>query len=424
MFVDIVKIYVKAGKGGDGAVSFHREKYVANGGPDGGDGGKGGNIVFKVDRHMSSLMDFRYAKKFVAPNGENGSSRRCFGKDGKDVVIRVPRGTLIRDAATGALMKDLSDDEPFIVAKGGNGGWGNTHFSTPTRQVPRFAKPGLPGEEFELTLELKLLADVGIIGFPNVGKSTLLSVISAAKPKIANYHFTTITPNLGVVRVDDTTSFVAADIPGLIEGAMDGAGLGHYFLRHVERCRLLVHVVDVSGIEGRDPIEDFETINRELAGYSEILSRRPQIVVANKLDILQDVEVFERFKAYILEKGYKFFEMSAATNQGTKPLVSAVAEKLSELPPITIFEADYVPASVEGAHLSKEIGITVEDGVYYVEGPWLEHVMAGINFGDYGSRMYFEKVLQNAGVFTRLEEMGINEGDTVNIYGCEFDYIK
>jgi len=424
MFVDIVKIFVKAGKGGDGAVSFHREKYIASGGPDGGDGGRGGDVVFQVDRHMSSLMDFRYAKKFVAGNGENGGGKKCFGKDGKDVIIRVPRGTLIKDASTGALMKDLSDDEPFVVAKGGNGGWGNTHFSTPTRQAPRFAKPGLPGEEFELTLELKLLADVGIIGFPNVGKSTLLSVISAAKPKIANYHFTTITPNLGVVRVDETTSFVAADIPGLIEGAMDGAGLGHYFLRHVERCRLLVHVVDVSGIEGRDPIEDFETINRELAGYSEALSHRPQIVVANKVDIMQDPEPYERFKEYIMDRNYLFFEISAATNQGTRPLVNAVAQELQELPPITIFEADYVPENVEETKMSKEISITNQDGIYVVESPWLAYVMNGINFDDYESRMYFEKVLQNAGVFERLEAMGIQEGDTVSIYECEFDYIK
>ena len=423
MFVDLVKISVKAGKGGDGAVAFHREKYVASGGPDGGDGGRGGNIVFQVDRHMSSLMDFRYAKKFVAPNGENGSGKKCYGKDGKDLVIRVPLGTLIKDAETGALMKDLSDDEPFIVAKGGNGGWGNTHFATPTRQCPRFAKPGLPGEEFDLILELKLLADVGIIGFPNVGKSTLLSVISAAKPKIANYHFTTLTPNLGVVQVDETTSFIAADIPGLIEGAMDGAGLGHYFLRHVERCRLLVHVVDVSGIEGRDPIEDFETINQELAGYSQLLSERPQIVVANKLDILQDKTLYYKFKEYILQKGYAYFELSAATGQGTKPLVYEIAKQLASLPPIAIFEADYVPPTIEHLNLSHEFAITKVDDVYLVEGPWIERVLNSINFEDYESRMYFEKVLKNAGVFDRLVEMGIHEGDTVSIYNIVFDYI-
>jgi len=423
MFVDIVKIFIKAGRGGDGAVSFHREKYVAAGGPDGGDGGKGGNVVFVVDNHMSSLMDFRLKRKYIAENGENGSSKKCFGKDGKDIVIKVPKGTLIRESESGALIKDMSDNEPFIAARGGNGGFGNTHFATPTRQVPRFAKPGLPGEELNITLELKLLADVGLVGFPNVGKSTLLSVVSSAKPKIANYHFTTLQPNLGVVYVDEGASFVMADIPGLIEGAKDGAGLGHHFLRHVERCRLLVHVVDVSGIEGRDPIEDFETINNELVGYSEMLSKRKQIVVANKIDIIQDPTLLERFEEYVKSKGYDFFKISAATSGNVKELINTVAAELEKLPPVIIFEPEYVPeAVVEGG--SKEISITKEDGVFIVEGEWLYKAMRSVNFDDYESRMYFEKVLRKAGVFDRLREMDVQEGDTISIYDLEFDYIE
>lgn len=422
MFVDLVKIRVQAGRGGDGAVSFHREKYVAAGGPDGGDGGRGGNVVFLADNHMSSLMDFRYTRKYVAGNGENGRGARCYGKSGKDVVVKVPRGTLIREAKSGALIKDLSDNEPFIVAHGGRGGWGNSHFANAQRQVPRFAHPGQEGEAFELILELKLLADVGLIGFPNVGKSTLLSVISAARPKIANYHFTTLVPNLGVVSVDETTSFVAADIPGLIEGAGEGAGLGHYFLRHVERCRLLLHLVDVSCVEGRDPIEDFETINRELAVYSEALSKRPQIVVANKTDMIQDEEAFRRFRAYIQELNLPYFEISAATTAGVREVVRAAAQKLSELPPVIVFEPEYVPPIVED-DTSREVEITVEDGVYYVEGAWLERLIQSTNFTDYESRMFFDKTLREAGVYDKLEEMGISEGDTVDVEGYQFDYV-
>ena len=422
MFVDLVKIRVQAGRGGDGAVSFHREKYVAAGGPDGGDGGRGGNVVFLADNHMSSLMDFRYTRKYVAGNGENGRGARCYGKSGKDVVVKVPRGTLIREAKSGALIKDLSDNEPFIVAHGGRGGWGNSHFANAQRQVPRFAHPGQEGEAFELILELKLLADVGLIGFPNVGKSTLLSVISAARPKIANYHFTTLVPNLGVVSVDETTSFVAADIPGLIEGAGEGAGLGHYFLRHVERCRLLLHLVDVSCVEGRDPIEDFETINRELAVYSEALSKRPQIVVANKTDMIQDEEAIRRFRAYIQELNLPYFEISAATTAGVREVVRAAAQKLSELPPVIVFEPEYVPPIVED-DTSREVEITVEDGVYYVEGSWLERLIQSTNFTDYESRMFFDKTLREAGVYDKLEEMGISEGDTVDVEGYQFDYV-
>ena len=322
MFIDIAKIKIVSGKGGDGKVGFHREKYVAAGGPDGGDGGRGGSVIFKVDDNLSTLLDFRYKKKYVAAPGEPGGGKRCKGKDGADLIIRVPRGTIIRDQKTGQVMKDMSDSEPFVAAKGGNGGWGNTHFATPTRQAPRFAKPGLPGVERDIILELKLLADVGLVGFPNVGKSTLLSMASAARPKIANYHFTTLVPNLGVVSVGEEQNFVMADIPGIIEGASEGAGLGHDFLRHIDRCRLLLHLVDAAGSEGRDPLDDIEKINAELAGYSEFLAARPQIIVANKTDLLgEDREPVEKLRKYAEEHGFLFAELSAATNQGVRELM-------------------------------------------------------------------------------------------------------
>ena len=342
-FVDKARISIHAGKGGDGAVAFHREKYIAAGGPDGGDGGRGGDVVFSVDDNMSTLMDFRYKRKYTAGNGANGMGKRCYGKDGENLVIKVPRGTIVRDTATGAIMHDMSDGEDWVAAKGGRGGWGNLHFATPTRQVPRFAKPGLPGESHDVTLELKLLADVGLVGFPNVGKSTLLSVVSKAHPKIANYHFTTLFPNLGVVYVDEGASFVLADIPGIIEGASDGAGLGHDFLRHIERCRLLIHLVDVSGSEGRDPVEDFNAINAELREYNAELASRPQIVAANKCDLLADRENIERLREAAEKEGYRFFELSAITHQGTRELMGECARRLAELPPVQRFEADYVP---------------------------------------------------------------------------------
>ena len=299
MFIDIAKIYIKSGDGGNGAVAFHREKYVAAGGPDGGDGGKGGSIIFEADSNMNTLMDFRYKRKYVARSGENGGKNKCSGANADDLIIKVPRGTLIKDAATGLIIKDMSDCERFVAAKGGNGGWGNQHFATPTRQIPRFAKPGEPGEEREIQLELKLIADVGLIGFPNVGKSTFLSVVSAAKPKIANYHFTTLVPNLGVVNAYEDKSFVLADIPGLIEGAAEGVGLGTSFLRHVDRCRLLIHVVDISQSEGRNPIEDFDAINKELKNHSQRLASLPQIVVGNKADITSDRGIVEQFEKYV-----------------------------------------------------------------------------------------------------------------------------
>lgn len=422
MFIDVAKIKIASGKGGDGKVSFHREKYVASGGPDGGDGGRGGSVVFQVDDNLSTLLDFRYKKKYVAPNGENGMGKRMKGKDGADLVIRVPRGTIIRDRATGRIMKDLSDDEPFVAAKGGNGGWGNTHFATPTRQAPRFAKPGLPGVEMEITLELKLLADVGLVGFPNVGKSTLLSMASAARPKIANYHFTTLIPNLGVVRVAEEQSFVMADIPGIIEGASEGAGLGHDFLRHIDRCRLLLHLVDASGSEGRDPLEDVQTINAELAGYSEFLASRPQIIVANKTDLLgDDREILDKLKAYADEHDFGFLELSAATNQGVRELIHKTWEMLQDLPPVFTYEPEFVP--VEEVVTERDITIEKVEDYYVVGGAWIDKIMGSVNTDDYESRLYMDRMLKNAGVYDRLEQMGVEEGSIVVIGEMEFEYI-
>ncbi len=425
MFVDKAKIKIKAGDGGDGAVSFHREKYVAAGGPDGGDGGKGGDVVFQVDDNFSTLIDFRYKRKYIAERGQNGAARNCTGKSAPPLIIKVPRGTIVRDAVSGRIMADMSTDEPKILAKGGNGGKGNVHFATSTRQIPKFAKPGYPGEEFEVTLELKLLADVGLVGFPNVGKSTLISVVSAAKPKIANYHFTTLSPVLGVVKVEEEKSFVMADIPGLIEGAGDGVGLGHEFLRHVERCRLIVHVVDISGIEGRNPQEDFKIINAELAKFNEELSQRPQIVAANKTDMATDEQI-EAFRSFIEEQGIPFFCISAATTQGTSELIQKVTEILDTLPPIKEYEPDPIPQAEldEKAGMGQRFEITVEDGVYYVDAPWIQPIMRTINIDDYSSLQYFQRVLINSGIISKLEEMGASEGDTVSLEGFEFDYVS
>ena len=425
MFVDQARIKIKAGDGGDGAVSFHREKYVAAGGPDGGDGGRGGDVVFQVDDNFSTLIDFRYKRKYVAERGQNGGARNCTGKSAPPLIVKVPRGTVIRDANTGRIMADMSTDEPKVLARGGMGGKGNVHFATSTRQIPRFAKPGYPGEAFEVTLELKLLADVGLVGYPNVGKSTLISVVSAAKPKIANYHFTTLTPVLGVVKVDEEKSFVMADIPGLIEGAGDGVGLGHEFLRHVERCRLIVHVVDVSGVEGRDPKEDFEVINQELAKFNAELAERPQIVAANKSDMATDEQI-EDLRRFIEDKGIPFFCISAATTKGTAELIGKVSEVLDTLPPIKEYKAEPIPQEEldEMLGVDKKFEITFEDDVYYVDAPWIQPIMRTVDPDDYSSLQYFQRVLINSGIIAKLEEMGAKEGDTVNLEGFEFDFVE
>lgn len=425
MFVDQAKIFIKAGDGGDGCVSFHREKYVAAGGPDGGDGGKGGDIIFKVDDNISNLIDFRYKRKYIAEKGQNGSSKNCTGRNAPDLIITVPRGTIVREMQSNRILADLSSDEPVIIAKGGKGGRGNARFATPTRQIPRFAKPGFRGDEYEIVLELKLIADVGLVGFPNVGKSTLISVVSAAKPKIANYHFTTLTPVLGVVKIEEGKSFVMADIPGLIEGASEGIGLGHEFLRHVERCRLIVHVVDVSGIEGRDPIEDFETINRELANFSEELAQAPQIVAANKCDMATPEQINE-FKDYVENCGYVFYEISAVTTSGTRDLMYGVWEKLETLPPVKQFEAQpLTQEELDDKLLSKnEFHVTVEDDIYFVEAEWLWDILRSVNMDDFSSLQYFQRVLRSSGIIDKLLAMGIQEGDTVSIFDFEFEFVN
>ncbi|WP_410327051.1 GTPase ObgE [Ruminococcus sp.] len=425
MFVDQAKIYIKAGDGGDGAVSFHREKYVAAGGPDGGDGGKGGDIVFVVDDNISNLIDFRYKRKYVAEKGQNGGAKNCSGRNAPDLVVKVPRGTVVKEIKSGRILADLSTDEPAIIAHGGKGGRGNAHFATSTRQIPKFAKPGFRGDEYEVMLELKLIADVGLVGFPNVGKSTLISVVSAAKPKIANYHFTTLTPVLGVVKIEEGKSFVMADIPGLIEGASEGVGLGHEFLRHVERCRLIVHVIDVSGSEGRDPIEDFKAINHELENFSMELAEAPQIVAANKSDMATPEQV-ERLRNYVEDQGLLFYEISAATTKGTKELMYGVWERLSVLPPVKQFEAQPLTQEELDDKLisKKDFRVTVEDGVYFVEADWLLDILRTANMDDYSSLQYFQNVLRTSGIIDKLEEMGIEEGDTVSIFDFEFEYLR
>ena len=422
MFVDKVRITVIGGRGGDGAVAFHREKYVAAGGPDGGDGGHGGSVILRVNDNMTTLLDFRYKRKYAAQAGINGMSRKMAGKRGENLIIQVPRGTVVRDAETNAIIVDMSTEEDYIIARGGRGGWGNAHYATPTRQVPRFAKAGLKGQERDIVLELKLLADVGLVGFPNVGKSTLLSVTSNARPKIANYHFTTLFPNLGVIYVDEGVSFVMADIPGIIEGAAEGAGLGHDFLRHIDRCRLLVHVIDVSGSEGRDPVEDFDAICAELGNYSVDLGDRPMIVAANKTDIMDpDSDNLERLRKHVEAAGCELYEISAGTTQGTRNLMRVVAEKLKDLPPVTIYEPEYVEV-IEAPSDPNALEIEHYGNTWLVTGLWLERLVQNINFDDYESRNYFDQQLRKCGLFARLEEMGIEDGDTVDIYDFEFEY--
>ena len=422
MFVDKVRITVCGGRGGDGAVAFHREKYISAGGPDGGDGGHGGSVILRVNDNMSTLLDFRYKRKYAAQSGANGQGRNMSGKRGEPLIIEVPRGTVVRDAESDQIIVDMSTGEDFVIAKGGRGGWGNAHFATPTRQVPRFAKSGTKGQERDVILELKLLADVGLVGFPKVGKSTLLSVTSNARPKIANYHFTTLFPNLGVIFVDEGVSFVMADIPGIIEGAAEGAGLGHDFLRHIDRCRLLIHVVDVSGCEDRDPVADFDAICAELKDYSVDLSNRPMIVAANKCDLLMpESDNLERLREHVEALGCEFYEISAGTTQGTKNLMRVVAEKLRTLPPVTIYEPEYV-APVVTAGDPKDLLIEHLGSTWLITGAWLERLIMDINFDDYESRNYFDLQLRKCGLFDRLEEMGIQDGDVVDIYDFEFEY--
>ncbi len=428
MFIDHIQIYVKAGDGGNGAVSFHREKYVSAGGPDGGDGGRGGNIVFRVDEGSNTLLAFRYKRKFVSENGENGKSGKMHGKNGADTVILVPPGTLLKDPATGRILFDMSEANEFVACRGGRGGWGNRHFATPTRQIPRFAKSGTAGEERELLLELKMIADVGLLGFPSVGKSSILARISAAKPKIAGYHFTTLSPNLGVVALGEGRGFVAADIPGLIEGAADGAGLGHDFLRHVDRCRLLLHVVDIAATEGRDPIEDMKIINRELSHYSPELAERPQIVVANKCDMVlyEDEPYCRDFEEYVHSLGCELFYISAVTGEGIPEMLAAVEKKLRDLPPIKVYEREITAEeeAAESAAGERETTVRREGGIFYVEGKWLYNFMGQINFDDYQSLSFFSRVLQKNGVIDLLREHGCQDGDTVNIYDFEFDFVQ
>ena len=424
MFTDYAKIIIKSGNGGDGAVTFRREKYVAAGGPDGGDGGKGGDIYFRVDPNVNTLIDFRYTKKFKAQNGENGSGGNKYGKSGEDLYIDVPIGTIIRDAETGKIVADLSKDgQVELVLKGGRGGKGNSHFATATRQVPRFAQAGEDGEEKEVILELKLLADVGLLGFPNVGKSTFLSVVTDAKPKIANYHFTTIEPNLGVVKTEKGDSFVIADIPGIIEGASEGIGLGIQFLRHVERTRLLLHVIDVSGVEGRNPVQDFHTINEELKKYSEKLSQRKQIIVANKIDIMQDDTGYKELEKLAKEQNIEIFKISGATGQGIKELLNRVSEVLKTLPKEEIVdEEDRVVYTLNDD--SNDFTVRKEDGIFIIEGKAINRLMGRINIDDNESMYYFEKSLKQLGIEAELKKQGIKEGDTVKVLNWTFEWYE
>ena len=423
MFIDKARIFVKSGNGGNGAVSFRREKYVPAGGPDGGDGGNGASVIFEVDLGLRTLMDFKYQRKYVAEHGEDGSKKRKAGRNGEDLILKVPPGTIIRDEATGLVIADLKEEgDRAVVAKGGRGGKGNQHFANAVRQAPAFARSGSDGVEKWVVLELKMIADVGLLGFPNVGKSTFLSVVTKAKPKIANYHFTTLTPNLGVVQTKFGESFVLADIPGLIEGAAEGVGLGHDFLRHVERTKVLIHIVDISGLEGRDALDDFDKINGELKLYNEKLATRPQVVVANKMDILEDESIFEEFKNELEGRGYKVFKMSAATRQGVDDVIAYVSELLREAEEIELVSEEEMFRPELDEVQDEGLQIDIEDGVYVVTGKSLRRIMYSVNFDDMESLQYFQKAMESQGVFDRLREMGIEDGDTVRIYEIEFEF--
>lgn len=429
MFADRAKIYIKSGKGGDGHVSFRRELYVPNGGPDGGDGGEGGDVIFEVDEGLNTLADYRHKRKYTAQDGEQGGKKRCHGKSAEDIVLKVPEGTVIKEAETNKVIADMSgENRRQVVLKGGKGGLGNMHFATSTMQVPKYAQPGKPGQELYVTLELKVIADVGLIGFPNVGKSTLLSRVTNAQPKIANYHFTTLNPNLGVVDFSDGEGgFVMADIPGLIEGASEGVGLGHEFLRHIERTKLMIHVVDAAGIEGRDPIEDIYKINKELEEYNEEIAKRPQVIAANKTDLIypgDEEDPVERLKKEFEPKGIKVFPISGATGQGMKELLYYVREQLKTLDqkPV-IFEQEYFPEE-ELINIDLPYSVEVEEDEYVVEGPKIEKMLGYTNLDSEKGFAFFQKFLKDAGILDELEKAGIQEGDTVRMYGLKFDYYK
>ncbi|MBQ6678517.1 MAG: GTPase ObgE [Lachnospiraceae bacterium] len=424
MFADHAKIYIRSGKGGDGHVSFRRELYVAAGGPDGGDGGKGGDIIFEVEKGLNTLGDFRHQRKYLAGDGEPGSRRKKHGKNGEDLVVKVPEGTLIYDEASGRLIADMSGTNlRQVILPGGKGGVGNMHFATSTMQVPKYAKPGQPGRELNVILELKVIADVGLIGFPSVGKSTLISAVSNARPKIAAYHFTTLTPVLGVVDGGDGNGFVMADIPGLIEGAADGVGLGHDFLRHIERCKLLLHLVDISAAEGRDPLNDIAVINEELQKYSTALSEKPQILVGSKLDAA-DAEAASKVRAYAGAQGLRYLEISAVTHEGLDALLSCVEEELEKLPrETTVYEPDFVYESDANADLPFTV-TREEDGVFAVEGPRIEKMLGYTNLDSEKGFDFFQRFLKDSGVLNKLHEAGIEEGDTVRMYGWYFDFYE
>ena len=424
MFVDRVKIHVKGGNGGNGMVSFFRAKYITHGGPDGGDGGRGGDVIFVGDESMGTLMDFRYKRMFKAGNGQDGGKRNCFGKDGESVVIKVPVGTVIREAESGKIMADITKQgEEKILIHGGKGGKGNQHFATPTRQAPRYAEPGRVAKEYDVILELKLIADVGLIGFPNVGKSTLLSMVTNANPKIANYHFTTLAPNLGVVEGRYGDSFVLADIPGLVEGASEGVGLGHAFLRHVERTKVFIHVVDAAGVEGDDPVENVRKINQELEAYNPELMKRPQVIAANKTDIPGSEENVERLKEAYEKEGFEVFPISAATNKGLDELLTKVAEILKNYPEDIVFEEEYEEYD-EVAVDQEPFTIEVEDEVYVVRGVGVEKMIGYTNIDTEKGFAFFQRYLKEKGIIEALEEKGIQEGDTVRIYDMEFEFWK
>jgi len=429
MFIDTIRIHVEAGSGGNGAVSFRREKYIAKGGPDGGDGGRGGDVLFRVEEGANTLLAFRYKRKFIAENGGDGAGAKFHGKNGADVVVMVPRGTLIRDAASGRILHDMSDGADYLLCRGGRGGWGNKHFATPTRQIPRFAKSGLPGEVRDVILELKMIADVGLVGLPSAGKSSLLAALSAARPKIAEYHFTTLEPNLGVVPLGEGSGFVMADIPGLIEGAAEGAGLGHDFLRHIERCRLLVQVVDVSGAEGRAPADDFAAISAELEKFSPALAAKPRLVAANKIDLLPDGEDAPEARALAAAAaaaGYPIVFLSAAARRNLDALTRGIAERLANLPPILTYEAEEAPADpADDMESAQDVRIRRDDsGAFVCEGKWIERFVRRVDFDDRESLMYFQRTLQKVGLIDRLREAGCEEGDVVRMDEIEFDFVE